>query len=103
MTPETLLQAMCKRHGLSHESARPLLSLVRKALKSPLEARNRILMLVDGNLAERARGRSSTSKLKARRDDELLVTIARTLHDWLPSPGVLGLGRLDVEGESADS
>ena len=94
---------MCKRHALSPESAIPLLALVRKELKSPLGARNRILMLVDGNLAERARGSFQASKQRIERDDKLLVNIARTIHSWIPSESYLGLGHSNPELDSPDS
>ena len=77
----------------------PHLSLVRKALKSPLEVRNRILLLVDGNLAERARGARSSEKARGARDEDILKAIARVMHSWTPSKGVLGLGQLNPEGE----
>lgn len=103
MTPESLLHAMCQRHGLPQQSGQPHLSLIRKALKSPLEIRNRILLLVDGNLAERARGEKSEERGLGVHDDELLKAIARVMHSWTPSASVLGLGHLNPEGEGSES
>ncbi len=79
------------------------LSLVRQALKSPLEVRHRILLLVDGNLAERARGERSSEKAHGARDEDILRAIARVMHSWTPSEGVLGLGHLNLEGEGEGS
>ena len=106
MTPETLLHAMCKRHGLSVENGRSLLPLVRKALSSPMELRNRILYLVDGSLAERAKGIETENSLWTQLDDDVLKAVARVMHSWTPSSDVLDLGEKysgNDEGDAAES
>ena len=103
MTPKTLLHAMCKRHGLSVENGQSLLPLVQKALRSPTELRNRILFLVDGSLAERARGIESEQGLLNQLDDDVLKAVARVMHTWSPSGDVLDMGGLMPEGENPDT
>lgn len=103
MTPETLLHAMCKRHGLSVENGRSLLPLVKKALSSPLELRNRILFLVDGSLAERARSVDSEKSLWTQLDDDVLKAVARVMHSWTPSSEVLDLGEQTSNGDEGEA
>jgi hypothetical protein len=69
MTPENLLRAMCERHGLPLEYGRRLLPLVRRAMEAPDEVRERILALVDGNLANRVGdGEQGTDPFVAERE-----------------------------------
>ena len=103
MTPESLLHAMCKRHDISPENGQALLPLIRKALDSPLEIRNRILFLVDGNLAERARGANKARSLLDSHDDELLRSVAKVMHNWTPSSSVLEMGQQRIDGEGSES
>ena len=96
MTPENLLRSMCERHGLPADYGRRLLPLVRKAMEAPDEVRERILALVDGNLANRAQGGAEgeahvDAHLEGS-DHEVLIAVARVLHDWTPSEPMLDLG-----------
>lgn len=89
MTPENLLRSMCERHGLPPEYGVRLLPLVQRALTAPDEVRERILALVDGNLAQVAlKGPSAVPDL----DLDVLIAVARVLHDWAPSGPMLDLG-----------
>jgi hypothetical protein len=92
MTPENLLRSMCERHGLPADYGRRLLPLVRKAMEAPDEVRERILALVDGNLANRAQGSAEVEAHLEGSDQEVLVAVARVLHDWTPSEPMLDLG-----------
>lgn len=92
MTPEALLQAMCKRHGLSPDSGESLLPLVKKAVESPPEIRNRILFLVDRNLASKAKGVADEKRLWNELDNDVLVAVAKVLHGWHPSGEILNMG-----------
>ena len=51
MDARRLLRRMCHRHGLPFQDASRLLPLVERALISPIDVRDRILHLVDDNLA----------------------------------------------------
>lgn len=92
MTPENLLRSMCERHGLPPEYGARLIPLVRRAMESPEEVRDRILALVDGNLAQCAHGGGNPENLWRDLDHEVLVAVARVLHDWSPSEPLLDLG-----------
>lgn len=102
MSAEDLVCALCARHGLPVEAGTPFLPLVRKALLSADDDRQRILRLVDGALADRSEqlvaGRGDKSG-----DDRVLVAVARVLHPWVPSEPMLDLGSsLDQQrGEGA--
>ena len=89
---------MCKRHGLSFESGAKLLPLVRKAIESTPEIRNRILFLVDRNLANKAKGHSEEKQLWSELDSDVLVAVAKVLHGWNPSGQILNMGDQLKEG-----
>jgi hypothetical protein len=102
MSAENLVRALCARHGLPVEAGTPFLPLVRKALLSEDGARERILRLVDGALADR--GEQMVGGLHdVNGDDRVLIAVARVLHPWVPSEGMLDLGSsLDQQrGEGA--
>ncbi|MFN0241534.1 MAG: hypothetical protein ACKVWV_01450 [Planctomycetota bacterium] len=61
-------------------------------MESPEEVRERILALVDGNLAQCAQGQGGYDHLWRDLDQEVLVAVARVLHDWTPSEPLLDLG-----------
>ena len=92
MNPQNLLQAMCKRHGIPTKTGERLLPLIRKALEAPAEVRNRILFLVDRNLAEKAKGIESEKRLWNELDQDVLVAVARVLHGWNPTGSLLDMG-----------
>ncbi len=92
MTPENLLRSMCERHGLPAEYGARLIPLVRRAMESPDEVKQRILALVEGNLAQCARGDDGGATLWRDLDHEVLLAVARVLHDWSPSEPLLDLG-----------
>jgi len=91
MSAENLVRALCARHGLPEEAGTPFLPLVRKALAATDGTRERILRLVDESLAERGEALARGSR-DAAGDDRVLIAVARTLHPWTPTEGILDLG-----------
>lgn len=91
MSAENLVRALCARHGLPAEAGTPYLPLVRKALLSTDGTRERVLRLVDEALAERADVLAGGLR-DAAGDDRVMVSVARVLHGWSPSEGMLDLG-----------
>ncbi len=91
MSAEHLVRALCARHGLPEEAGTPFLPLVRKALQSTDGTRERILRLVDEALGERGEALATGSRNPAG-DDRVLIAVARVLHAWTPSDGMLDLG-----------
>lgn len=92
MNPENLVRALCARHGLPPEAGAPYMPLIEKALAAPDEVRERLLTLVDGSLAQRAQGIPDDPALTKGVDREVLVAVARVLHNWSPSAPMLDLG-----------
>jgi hypothetical protein len=92
MNPKRLLRRLCARHGLPWKEGEPLVPLVQRALESPDGVRDRILALVEGNLARRGKGNESVQKLFEDLDQEVLLAVAKILHPWKPSHKVLELG-----------
>jgi hypothetical protein len=91
MSAEHLVRALCARHGLPETAGTPFLPLVRKALLATDATRERILRLVDEALADRSEALASGRKTPDA-DDRVLVAVARVLHPWMPSEGILDLG-----------
>jgi hypothetical protein len=91
MSAENLLRALCARHGLPEEAGTPFLPLVRKALIATDDSRERILRLVDEALADRSEALAAGARDPAG-DERVLVAVARVLHPWTPSEGILDLG-----------
>jgi len=93
MDPRRLLERMCKRHGVVFHDATRLLPLIQRALHSPSRVRDRILTLVDNNLALRSKGslHGTPDALFRDLDDEVLLSVARILHEWNPTGPVLDL------------
>ena len=96
MNARRLLQRMCKRHGLAFRQVSRLLPLIKRALMSPADVRDRILGMVETNLARRASGApvDPTVKVHQDLDEEVLRSVARVLHGWTPSPKVLELSKV---------
>lgn len=97
MDARRLLGRMCARHGLHMQDAIRLLPLIERALLSPHNVRDRILSLVDHNLARKATSQSRQEDprlVQEDLDEEILFSVARVLHGWTPSPKLLELGRL---------
>lgn len=94
MDATRLLERLCARHGLSLRDAQGLLPLVERALVSPLDVRERILCLIEANLARKAEGEGEASleALERDLDEEVLRAVAHTLHHWVPSQRVRELG-----------
>jgi hypothetical protein len=91
MSADELVRALCARHGLPPTAGAPFLPLVRKALASADDSRERILRLVDEALADRADALAN-ERVDAAADDRVLVAVARVLHPWTPSEAMLDLG-----------
>jgi hypothetical protein len=100
--PEDLLRRMCLRHGLSPDYAIKLIPVVRRAMESPEEVRERILAMVEGNIAQHAADRDETPAEARDPDDAVLLAVARLMHHWTPSDTALdpetGFGGLDLTG-----
>jgi hypothetical protein len=96
MDPRRLLDRMCKRHGLQASSAKRLLPLIKRALGSPAKARDRILRLVENNLALRAKQSAfeAPDALYQDLDDEILLSVGNILHAWNPQGPILNLSNL---------
>ncbi|MFT4540144.1 MAG: hypothetical protein ACI835_002593 [Planctomycetota bacterium] len=96
MDPVRLLQRMCTRHGLQFSEAARLLPLVKRALEAPQEVRDRLLTLVEGNLARRnsATQTSNPERLFKDLDEEVLISVAQVLDKWSPSGKVMKLGSI---------
>ncbi|MFT5059093.1 MAG: hypothetical protein ACI89E_001875 [Planctomycetota bacterium] len=95
MDPKRLLQRMCARHSLPYEKAEALLPLIRRALISPFSVRDRILALVDRNLSGQISGASVGSTLSAIErdlDEEVLMSVAPSLHMWKQAGKPTSLG-----------
>jgi 3-deoxy-D-manno-octulosonic-acid transferase len=84
MNPDRLLRNMCIRHGISPGEVRSLVPVIRKALEAPAWVRDRILSIVEGNLAERSEEQADEEALAQDLDRELLFAVAAMLHGWEP-------------------
>ena len=100
MNAETQLRSMCARLGLPFHLGTRLLPLVERALRSPEDVRERLLALVEANLAHCARENKGGQSLQERLDSEVLVAVARVLHNWSPSRLMLDLGDQGQMGEA---
>jgi hypothetical protein len=96
MNARRLLERMCSRHGLPAAEAERLVPLVARALASRPDVRDRILTLVEDNLARKAGGDTDAGPERVLRDldAEVLSSVARVLHGWTPSSTTLGLASL---------
>ena len=80
MNPSRLLRNMCLRHGVPPGDVRSLIPVIQKALDAPAWVRDRILTIVEGNLAERSAGEADEEALAQDLDRELLYAVAAMLH-----------------------
>jgi len=106
MTPELLLRTLCEQHALPYAQGLRLLPLVRRAFEAPRDVRDRILSLVDRNLREQAERMPDSERLTQNLEDQILMAVARVLHDWSPSEPLLDisrrLGDLELPSDEAD-
>ncbi|MFM7282124.1 MAG: hypothetical protein ACKO32_10130 [Planctomycetia bacterium] len=106
MTPELLLRTLCEQHALPYAQGLRLLPLVRRAFEAPRDVRDRILSLVDRNLREQAERMPESERLTQNLEDQILMAVARVLHDWSPSEPLLDISRrlsdLELPSDEAD-
>ena len=93
MNPESTLRSLCERIQVPYSRAERLLPIVRRALESPDEMRERILALVERNLRSSATDSEAQARLDRDLENEILVAVARVLHDWGPTDPFLDLGK----------
>jgi hypothetical protein len=95
MNPESTLRSLCERNQVPYSLGlgERLLPIVRRALESPDETRDRILALVERNLQLRAQGGDGQEMLARDLEREILLGVARVLHDWAPTDPFLDLGK----------
>ena len=85
MSPNDKIDELCRRHDVSASFGRRLLPLVRRALSSPEEKRERLLDLIERSFAEEARRkRAAHQRGLSEKERELLRTVAGILHPWEP-------------------
>lgn len=95
MDAPELLQDLCRRYGVPEPFGAKLRPLVERALKSPPQARKRILDMVERSFAQEAIRLEERDVERARVDQlskadrDVLKTVADILHGWKP-PGWLG-------------
>ena len=97
MDARSLLQRMCSRQGIALSKGSHLLPLVQRALHSPESVRNRILTMVANSLARKVSGEDvgqETTMAQDDLDEEVLISVARVMHDWTPSASVHELDKL---------
>jgi hypothetical protein len=104
MTPELFLRTLCEQNAVPYSLGVRLLPLVRRAFEAPLDVRDRILLLVDRNLREQAEGLPESERMAHRMEEQMLVAVARVLHEWSPSEPMLDvserLSGLDLGNEA---
>ncbi len=98
MTPEQFLSDLCRRHGIERSRGEKLLPLVRRAMDSPEEVRDRVLRIVEDSIAGRVR---EDPRVQAR-DERVLVAVARVLHGWNPGDPFLTWGETRQEIKRTD-
>ena len=85
MTPNEKITELCDRHHVSKAFGRRLLPLIRRALDSAEEKRDRLLALVDRSFAEEAkRNRITPPKALTAKERRILRTVGGILHTWDP-------------------
>ena len=91
MDPQELMRRLCRRHGVIPARGERLLPLVRWALESPREIRERILKIVEDTLAWHARTEEAPGEASgSAASPTVLVAVAKVLHGWSPSDRILG-------------
>ena len=88
---------MCRRHALDPKDAADFSRLVERAIISPAKARKKILDLIDQALARRASGDKTATLDAVERDldEEVLLAVAKRVHDWEPGSSLEGFGLTD--------
>jgi hypothetical protein len=85
MTPLDLLRELCRRYGVSEDFGLRLRPLIERALKSPPDARKRILEMVERSfLQEGSRPAREPPSRLTEADRRILRTVAGILHAWEP-------------------
>lgn len=103
VTPDQTIADLCRKHHVPLGFGNRLLPLVRRALASPEEKRERLLQLVDRSFAEEARRRSRNRPANLTTEDRrLLRTVGNVLHGWEPPDWMLRWKWPTPPGEAAD-
>lgn len=86
MDAQRLFDRICQRHGIESERHAEYVPLVERAIVSPEKVRDKILRMVEENLARRAQGDTSATFIGLERnlDEEVLIAVAQRLHGWAP-------------------
>lgn len=86
MNARRLFERICERHGIESESHAEYVPLVERAIVSPEKVRDKILRMVEANLARRAQGDPTATFIGLERnlDEEVLIAVAERLHGWAP-------------------
>ena len=96
LDPHRLLRELCARYEVPVFEGQRLLPLLERAAAAAPEVRARVLRLVEDSLARglEATDASLVDQVEADLDLEVLVRVARSLHQW--EPGDESLGRLQL-------
>ncbi len=101
MDPLQVIDGYCQRYGVSREFGLRLRPLIERALKSPPEAKKRILDMVERSFlqeASRPDARKDTMKHLPEADRKILSTVANILHNWEPPKWLKYWGELRKGG-----
>ena len=82
--PTRKLAQLCRRHGLPDEVGQRFLLLMERAAQARPDLRERVLELVDRQLAQLAQERATARQQAASRNESCLKALAPLLHDWQP-------------------
>ena len=82
--PERKLSQLCRRHGLPDEAGEGFLVLLQRVAEARPDLRERVLDLVERQLASMAQERADARRLAAVRDEACLKVVAPLLHRWEP-------------------
>jgi len=99
MTPLDLIRELCARHGVAESFGLRLRPLIERALKSPPEARRRILDMVERSFAQEATREGRAGRTLPEADRRILTTVAGILHAWDPPEWLKQWGQLRRDPE----
>lgn len=82
MDPQSFLDALCRRYGLTPQQAAPLLPVVQLSWTARPSVRRRLLSWVEDTLARRPIWDGQTPASAGADEQALLSVVARMLHRW---------------------